>query len=210
METTKVSKKLLKRLPVYLSYLKLLPDTIVNVSATAIARDLGLGEVQVRKDLAKVSEAGRKRTGRSRKLLIRDIEEYLNFAAQTGAILVGTGKLGRSLLEYDGFGSSGINLMAGFDICPTEDTTSNGKPIYPVSRMESFCRYFHVDVGIIAVPAQNAQEICDCLIACGIRAIWNFAPVQLVVPEHIVVHNENLAVSLTSLCLQIQEKTTSP
>lgn len=210
METSKVSKKLLKRLPAYLSYLKLLPDTVENVSATVIARDLGLGEVQVRKDLAKVSDTGRKRTGRSRTQLIRDIEEYLDFVTQTGAILVGTGKLGRSLLEYDGFRTSGINLMAGFDICPTEEKTSNGKPIYPLSRMESFFRYFDVNVGIIAVPAKNAQEICDSLVACGVRAIWNFAPVQLVVPEHIVVHNENLAVSLTSLFLQLQDKPAAP
>ena len=98
METVKISKKLLKRLPVYLAHLKSLPENS-NVSATSIAKALGLGDVQVRKDLAKVSEAGRRRTGRGREQLIRDIEGYLDFAAQTGTVIVGAGKLGRALLD---------------------------------------------------------------------------------------------------------------
>jgi len=206
METSKVSKKLLKRLPIYLTYLKSLPDAVENVSATTMARDLGLGEVQVRKDLAKVSDTGRKRTGRLRTLLIQDIESYLDFVTETGAILVGAGKLGQALLEYDGFEASGINLMAGFDICPPVEKTSNGKPIYPISRMESFCKYFDVNVGIIAVPAQNAQAVCDWLVACGVKAIWNFAPVHLHTPEHVVVQSEDLAASMTSLRMQLKRQ----
>ena len=207
METNKVSKKLLQRLPVYLNYLKRLPDTVENVSATVMAKDLGLGDVQVRKDLAKVSDTGRRRTGRIRTQLIQDIEEYLDFVTETGAILVGAGKLGLALLEYDGFEESGINLMAGFDICPAVDTTSNGKPIYPLSRLESFCRYFNVTIGIITVPAQNAQEVCDCMVACGMKAIWNFAPVHLSVPENVVIQSEDLAASITSLCVQAKSHT---
>ncbi len=136
METVKVSKKLLNRLPVYLNYLKSLPDDYENVSATVMARDLNLGEVQVRKDLAKVCEAGRRRTGRSRTHLIRDIESYLDLTTDTGTILVGTGKLGQALLDYNGFEESGMNLMAGFDINPFADQTSGGKPIYPMNRLE--------------------------------------------------------------------------
>ena len=208
METVKVSKKLLNRLPVYLNYLKLLPDDYENISATVIARDLNLGEVQVRKDLAKVCEAGRRRTGRSRKQLIRDIESYLDLTTDTGTILVGTGKLGQALLDYNGFEESGMNLMAGFDITPFADRTSGGKPIYPINRLESFCRHYNVHIGIIAVPPENAQEICDCLVSCGIKAIWNFAPVPLKVPNDVVVHSENLEVSLTALRLQMKKKMT--
>ena len=206
METIRVSKKLLNRLPVYLNYLKSLPDNYENISATVIARDLRLGEVQVRKDLAKVCEAGRRRTGRSRKQLIRNIETYLDFTTDTGTILVGTGKLGQALLDYDGFEESGMNLMAGFDISPFADQTSGGKPIYPMNRLESFCRHYDVHIGIIAVPPESAQSVCDCLVSCGIKAIWNFAPVHLKVPNDVVVHSENLAVSLTALCLQMKKK----
>ena len=207
METNKVSKKLLNRLPIYLDYLKSLPDECKNISATVMARELHLGDVQVRKDLAKVSMAGRRRTGRSRQQLIRDIESYLDLTTDTGTILVGTGKLGQALMDYKGFENSGMNLMAGFDLCPFSNQSSGGKPIYSMNRLESFCKHYDVRIGIIAVPPESAQEVCDCLVSCGIKAIWNFAPVQLSVPENVVVHSENLAVSLSSLLLQMRKKT---
>jgi len=203
VETVKISKKLLKRLPVYLAHLKSLPENC-NVSATSMAKALGLGDVQVRKDLAKVSEAGRRRTGRERERLIQDIEEYLDFAAETGTIIVGAGKLGRALLDYTGFEESGLNVMAGFDAHPCAEHSEIGKPIYPMNRLESFCRHYDVHIGIIAVPAESAQRVCDTLVGCGITAIWNFAPVHLKVPEHVVVQSENLAVSLTALRMQMK------
>jgi len=207
MEPTTVSKKLLKRLPVYLNHLKSLPEDTENVSATAMARALGLGDVQVRKDLAKVSHTGRRRTGRSREQLIRDIEEYLDFATETGTIVIGAGKLGRALLDYSGFEENGLNIMAGFDVNPVVDQLESGKPIYSMSRLEHFCKHYDVHIGIIAVPAENAQSVCDSMVACGIQAIWNFAPVHLNVPNHVIVQSENLAVSLTSLRAQLKNRT---
>lgn len=207
METVKISKKLMKRLPVYLAHLKSLPENS-NVSATSIAKALGRGDVQVRKDLAKVSEAGRRRTGRSREQLIRDIEKYIQFASDTGTIIVGAGKLGQALLDYIGFEESGLNVMAGFDVKPCAHQSENGKPIYHISRLESFCRHYNVHIGIITVPAESAQSVCDALIACGITAIWNFAPVHLKVPESVVVQSENLAVSLTALRIQMKNQKT--
>lgn len=206
MEPNPVSKKLLKRLPVYLNHLKTLPENLENVSATAIANALGLGDVQVRKDLAKVSHKGRRRTGRSREQLIRDIEEYLDVASTTGTIIVGAGKLGQALLDYGGFEESGLSILAGFDLNPPAEKSETGKPIYPMTRLEAFCRHYDVHIGVITVPAESAQKVCDTLVSCGIRAIWNFAPVHLKVPDHVVVQSENLAVSLTSLRLQIQPR----
>jgi len=205
MEPNKVSKKLLKRLPVYLDYLKSLPEHSMNVSATSIAKALGLGDVQVRKDLAKISHAGRRRTGRSREQLIRDIEEYLDFATETGIIIIGAGKLGQALLDYSGFEESGLSVMAAFDIKPTAKQSETGKPIYPMSRLEAFCKCYDVRIGVIAVPAASAQQVCDTLVACGIKAIWNFAPVRLKVPDHVIVQSENLAISLTALRLQVRD-----
>lgn len=206
MEPTKISKKLLKRLPVYLNHLKSLPEHSTNVSATAIARALGLGDVQVRKDLAKVSHAGRRRTGRSREQLILDIENYLDFATETGTIIIGAGKLGQALLDYGGFEEAGLNIMAGFDLQPVAKQSESGKPIYPMNRLESFCKCYDVRIGIITVPAGSAQQVCDSLVACGIHAIWNFAPVHLKVPKGVIVQSENLAVSLTSLRLQLKNE----
>ncbi len=206
METTKVSRKLLQRLPIYLNHLKTLPEDSDHISATAIAAAVGLGHVQVRKDLAKVSEGGRCRTGRSREKLIRDIENYLDYVSPTGTVIVGAGNLGQALLDYSGFEESGLNVMAGFDIQPASQETATGKPIYPMTRLESFCRCYNVRIGIIAVPAEQAQSVCDALVAHGIRAIWNFAPVQLRVPDYVTVQSENLAVSLATLRMQMQKQ----
>ena len=206
MENKIVSRKLLKRLPLYLSYLKSLPEDSPNISATAMAKALELGHVQVRKDLAKVSETGRCRTGRNRRQLIQDIEKYLDFAEQTGTIVIGSGKLGQVLLDYTGFEKAGFNVMAGFDLSPCADKTAGGKPIYPMNRLEQFCRYYHVQVGIIAVPEESAQEACDTLIACGIHAIWNFAPTHIKAPADILVQNENMASSLALLSNHLREK----
>lgn len=205
METNRISKKLLQRLPLYLNFLKTLPEDFENVSATVIAKGLGMGEVQVRKDLAKISHTGRRRTGRFRQYLIQDIEDFMNFAAESGTIVIGAGKLGQALLDYEGFENSGLNLMAGFDICPLGKQTPGGKPIYPMSRLENFCRHYDVRIGIIAVPADSAQEVCDGLVGNGIQAIWNFAPVQLTAPDYVVIQNENLASALHALHLHLQK-----
>lgn len=205
MEPGNISKKLLKRLPVYLNHLRSMPEDVVNVSASMLARDLGLGEVQVRKDLAKVAHAGRRRTGRSRQQLILDIEQFLNFVSETGTVVVGAGKLGQALLDYTGFEQFGLNIMAGFDSQPTENQSGHGKPIYHTNQLEVFCRYHDVRVGIITVPADNAQTVCNALVACGIKAIWNFAPIHLKVPEHVAVQNEDLKASHFPLQLKLRE-----
>jgi len=204
METAKISRKLLQRLPVYLNHLKNMPADRDNVSATAIAAALGLGHVQVRKDLAKVSHQGRCRTGRSRQQLIADIEKYLDFATTTSTIIVGMGNLGKALLDYGGFEETGLNVMAGFDLNPAAKQTETGKPIYSMGRLESFCKCYDVRIGIIAVPAEHAQEVCDDLVSYGVQAIWNFAPIQLKVPENVVLQSENLAFSLNTLRMQLK------
>lgn len=205
MEPNRVSKKLLKRLPIYLTYLKSLPEQSEHVSATAIANALGMGEVQVRKDLAKIS-TGRRRTGRSREQLVRDIEDYLDFATETGTVIVGAGSLGQALLDYSGFAELGLNVMAAFDSHPTAKQSVSGKPIYTMSRLEAFCKCYDVHIGIITVSAESAQLACDSLVACGVKAIWNFAPVHLTVPTGVVLQNENLAETLTFLRLQVKSQ----
>lgn len=203
MKPKKISKQLLKRLPIYLNHLKSLPENVTNISATSIAKALDMGDVQVRKDLARVSNGGRRRTGHSREKLMQDIEDFLDFATMTGAIIVGAGKLGQALLDYAGFEKSGLAVRAGFDIHPPARLSESGKPIYPMDQLESYCAEHDVRIGIIAVPAAKAQEVCNKLVACGIEAIWNFAPVRLNVPKTVLVQSENLAVSATALRVQL-------
>ncbi len=205
MERKEISKSVLKRLPGYLAYLKSLPvGTAPFISATALANALGMGEVQVRKDLAMVSDGGRPKIGYPREVLIEDISQFLGYDNTTDAILVGAGKLGQALLGYEGFAAYGLNILAAFDAAPTADRTELGKPILHMERLEAFCRENSVLMGIITVPAAYAQQVCDRLIACGIKAIWNFAPTHLDVPANILVQNENMATSLAVLSMHLQ------
>ena len=199
MENNGTPNKIMKRLPIYLNYLRSLPESVENISATTMAKDLGLGDVQVRKDLATISETGRQKVGRPKQQLIRDIERHLNVATATGAVVVGIGNLGQALLAYGGFLDFGVNILAGFDAQATGKSSKAEKPIFPMNRLPAFCRNNEVGMGIIAVPASCAQQVCDLLVDCGIRAIWNFAPTNLRVPENVVVKNENLAVSISTL-----------
>ena len=205
MERKEVSKAVLKRLPGYLSYLKTMqPGASPYISATALANALGMGEVQVRKDLAMVSDGGRPKIGYLRESLIDDIEQFLGYDNTTDAVLIGAGKLGQALLGYSGFDAYGLNILAAFDANPAVEKTDDGKPIYPISQLEGFCRANKVLMGIITVPVSQAQSVCDQLIACGIKAVWNFAPTHLEVPENILVQNENMATSLAVLSMHLQ------
>ena len=205
MERKEISKAVLKRLPGYLSYLKTTQDGgSPYISATALANALGMGEVQVRKDLAMVCDGGRPKIGYLRERLIDDIEQFLGYDNTTDAVLIGAGKLGQALCGYSGFEAYGLNILAAFDAKPTADHTEEGKPIYPMEQLQSFCRTNKVLMGIITVPAQFAQSVCDQLIECGIKAVWNFAPTHLDVPEHILVQNENMATSLAVLSMHLQ------
>ena len=205
MKRTEISKSVLKRLPVYLAYLKNLPeDAPPYISATAVANALGMGEVQVRKDLAMVSDGGRPKVGYSREALVDDIEQFLGYDNTNDCVLIGAGKLGLALLGYSGFDAYGLNILAAFDVAPAVDQTENGKPILPMDKLESFCKSNKVRMGIITVPASCAQEVCNRLIAAGIKAIWNFAPTHLEVSENILVQNENMATSLAVLSMHLQ------
>ena len=201
----KISKSVLKRLPGYLAYLKSVQDPeSPYISATSLANALGMGEVQVRKDLAMVSDGGRPKIGYLRESLVDDIEQFLGYDNATDAVLIGAGKLGQALMDHKGFDEYGLNILAGFDVHPNREQTEDGKPIYSMDKLESFCRANKVRMGIITVPAAHAQQVCDQLIHSGIKAIWNFAPTHLEVPPHILVQHENMATSLAVLSMHLQ------
>ena len=205
MKTTDVSRAALGRIPVYLKFIESLPQDVETVSATTIAKALGFGEVQVRKDLASVSSSGKPKVGYNVKDLIAELEAFLGYNDIDNAVIVGAGSLGKALLNYSGFKAYGLNIIAAFDLCE-EPTEFQGKTVFPIAQLGSFCRKVNVHIGIITVPASSAQEICDLLVESGIRAIWNFAPVHLVVPDGILVQNENMASSLALLSNHLREQ----
>ena len=202
-----ISKATLGRLPLYLQYLKSLPaEKGATISATVIARGLSLGDVQVRKDLAAVSGAGKPKIGYERNKLIDDIERQLGSERLTNAVLVGAGKLGRALLDYDGFEDFGVKIIAGFD-CNERviQDGNNTRMIFDIKDIGTYCSEHDVKLGIITVGQGSAQSVCDALVANGIKAIWNFAPCSLKTPNGILLKQENLALSLAHLNNQISK-----
>lgn len=204
-----ISKQALLRLPYYLNYLKVLQTSgAETVSAPKIAAALSLNEVQVRKDIAFVSScAGKPKLGFDVALLIRDFESFLGYDNVNEAILVGAGLLGRSLLQYKGFSAYGLHLVAAFDSDPalTQLRFHGEQKIFPMEKLENLCQRMRIHIGIICVPEASAQAVCDRLVACGIRAIWNFAPTHLTVPDGILVQNENIASSLAVLSAHLKD-----
>lgn len=202
-----IPKQTVKRLPDYLTFLRgKAEEGFTNISAPVVAKGLNLNEVQVRKDLAAVSESGgRPRTGYLLRDLILDIEKYFGYDNVKDAIIVGVGHLGSALISFEGFKNHGLNVVAGFD---TNEkligTEVHGKKIFPIDKISEICKNFNVYIGIITVPDEYAQEICDIMVKAGVLAIWNFAQVHLKVPENIIVQNENLAASLALLSKSIK------
>ena len=200
-------KATLGRIPLYIQYLKdLSPDSGSTISATKIARGLMLGEVQVRKDLALISGCGKPKIGYQCTGLIQDLEKHLGHDGLTSAVLVGAGKLGRALLDYDGFEDFGIRILAGFDCNEKAIRISASRSVLSINDIEKYCADYNVKIGIITVGQGSAQEVCDRLVACGIKAIWNFAPCTLVAPADVIVKQENLALSLAHLNSQLKIK----
>lgn len=190
----------LQRLPIYLNYLKSLPEGDKYISSGAIAAALGMGEVLVRKDLAYTSSSGRPKVGYVRAELVAAIEEYLGCNKKKNAVLVGVGGLGSALLSYGGFSKYGIDIVEAFDSDPEKiGTTVGGKAVRGDDELASAVNKYGALLAIVAVPAVAAQQVCDCLAASGVKGILNFAPVQLKAPESVVVRNIDVAASLAIL-----------
>lgn len=198
----------LTRLPIYYRYLiNLQKQGEKNISSAKISSDMNLSAVQVRKDLACVSSiAGKPKTGFDVDELIKDVALFLGYDNTTDAIIVGVGQLGRTLLSYAGFENYGLNIVAGFDVDERIiNSRINGKLIMPMEKLKNFVRRVNVHIGIITVPYQDAQKVCDELVDAGIKAIWNFAPTHIYVPEGVVLKDEDMASSLAILSSQLKD-----
>lgn len=190
-----ISKATLSRIPGYLKHLKELPASVTEISATTLARQLSLGEVQVRKDLASVCGKGKPKIGYKVADLIRSMERVLPDKCLKEAIIVGAGKLGAALLGYPGFAEYGLKVAKAFD----NDEQKFGNNVLPMSEMKTYCSLHQIELGILTVPAAAAQEAADEMIKSGIRAVWCFSRSQLQVPEGVTVQYEDLALSLAHL-----------
>lgn len=208
MNNNTISRQTLQRMPYYLQKLKELQSQgRTEISAPQLAEIFGYTEIQIRKDLAGVSSVqGKPKVGFKISPLIVDIENVLGYKYANKAIIIGAGLLGHALLNFKGFSDYGIEIVAAFDA--NEDKVGleyNGKPVLSMTELSRYCTENGIKIGIITVPQIAAQRVCDALVDSGIKAIWNFAQTHLIVPQGILVQNENMAASLAVLFQHLKE-----
>lgn len=193
-EIWKVPEPTLRRLPWYLAFVKLLKGKGETfVSSTQIAKEINIDASQVAKDLSFVDISGKTRVGYEIDTLVEVLEQFLGFTSQHKAFVFGVGSLGASLLQDSGLNQYGLDIVAGFDIKDELAGSSiNGIPVFHLKDFREKQKEYGTTIGIIAVPVEKAQEVTEEIIEGGIKALWNFTPFRIRVPEHIVVQNTSM------------------
>ncbi|HBE76657.1 MAG TPA: redox-sensing transcriptional repressor Rex [Firmicutes bacterium] len=198
----KVTKFTLKRLPHYYRFVSTCLDKGLQfISSEEIAKGVQINAVQIRRDLMMFEAIGTPGVGYSVEELHSKLGEVLGLKNVNEAVIIGIGRLGRAIIDYPGFERYGLKIVGLFDSDPGVIATKiNGKEIFAVDELEHIVGRLHIKIGIITVPDEWAQSVADTLIKSGVKAIWNFAPVDIRVPEDVVVRNEDLAAGLATLC----------
>lgn len=207
MKELKIPEATVGRLSVYSRYLtEVEKQDIVSISSGEIAEGVGGTPAQVRKDLAYFGEFGTRGVGYNVKQLNQEIMNILGLTKRWNVILIGAGNLGSALSQYRGFRERGFQIIGVFDNDLNKvGLKLNGLPIYAISQLQEFIAKNDVAIGIIAVPAEYAQDIADLLIDTNIKGILNFAPVVLTIPEEVEIRNVDLTVNLEVLTYNIEK-----
>ena len=193
-EADKVPEPTLRRLPWYLSNIKLMKEKGEQyVSSTQISKEINIDASQIAKDLSYVNISGRTRVGYNIDALIEVLESFLGFTNMHKAFLFGVGSVGAALLRDSGLHHFGLEIVAAFDVNPElVGKDLNGIPIFHSDDFEAKMKEYDVNIGVLTVPINIAQEITDKMVDGGIKAVWNFTPFRIRVPENIVVQNTSL------------------
>lgn len=193
-EADKVPEPTLRRLPWYLSNIKLMKEKGEQyVSSTQISKEINIDASQIAKDLSYVDISGRTRVGYNIDALIEVLESFLGFTNMHKAFLFGVGSLGGALLRDSGLQHFGLEIVAAFDVNPElVGKDLDGIPIFHSDDFEAKMKEYDVNIGVLTVPINIAQEITNKMVDGGIKAVWNFTPFRIRVPENIVVQNTSL------------------
>lgn len=203
----KIPEPTLRRLPWYLSSAKLMREKgETYVSSTQISRQINIDASQIAKDLSYVNISGRTRVGYEIDRLVDVLEDFLGFTNLHRAYLFGVGSLGGALLRDSGLAHFGLEIVGGFDVNPElVGTEINGIPIYHTDEFERRMETDGVRIGVLTVPINIAQEITDKMVEGGVKAVWNFTPFRIRVPEGIVVQNTSLYAHLAVMFNRLNE-----
>ncbi len=201
MAATDVPEIVIRRLPLYLRALVALAEANVSVtSSQELSERLGISSAQIRKDLSYFGEFGKQGMGYEVAFLRDQLRHILKQDRNWDMVLVGAGDLGHAILNYAGFKHWGYRIVAVFDNDPAKiGKVLGGLPVRSTAELQESLATLSVQIGIIAVPAVHAQEVAAQLVAGGIHAILNYAPINLTVPEDVRVHYIDPMVGLQSM-----------
>lgn len=201
MKPIKISEAVVRRLPIYLRFLNELSlSNIQTVSSQDLGEKLDLNPAQIRKDLAYFGEFGRKGVGYNVDYLIEKIRQILKLDKRMNVALVGTGNLGRALCNYNTYIKDNMKIVAVFDADESKKGSQiNHLTVRPMDELAASVGELDISVGIITVPATEAQNVADQFIAAGIRGLLNFAPVVLKSTPGVRIHNADFTAELLSL-----------
>ena len=201
MKDKQISKAVIKRLPRYRRYLsELHKKGIEKISSKDLSKLIGYTASQIRQDLNNFGGFGQQGYGYNVKYLHEEIGKILGLDEKHNMIVIGGGNMGQALSKYAAFERNGFDIKGIFDINPELIGKTIGKvPIYPTSSLQEFIKNENIEIAALTLPKAAAPEMADLLVACGIKAIWNFAHTDLVVPRDVVVENVHLFDSLMRL-----------
>ncbi len=196
-----IPKPTLGRLPLYYRALVAAHEGGIEILSSAeLGENAGVDSAQVRKDLTYFGQFGRPGVGYNVANLLAELERILGLKNPNEAVLIGAGRLGMAICNYPGFSRYGLKIVAMFDVDPEKiGQKLDGLEVFPLEKLERIVGKLGSQIGIITTPAPSAQQVANKLVAAGVRAIWNFAPVNLKVPPSIILRNEDLAVGLATL-----------
>ncbi|MGI6112622.1 MAG: redox-sensing transcriptional repressor Rex [Mahellales bacterium] len=206
--TSKVSEAVIRRLPRYHRYLEeFIKDGIKRISSQELSRRIGFTASQIRQDLNCFGGFGQQGYGYNVQELYNEITKILGLNNKYDTIIIGAGNLGQAIANYTNFRKRGFEVKALFDINPKLIGLSiRGIEILDIDKLEEFVKGNGIEIAILCTPRENAQEVAEALVKYGIKAIWNFAPIDLDLPHDIIVENVHLSDSLRVLSYRMAEK----
>ena len=202
-----ISRAVIKRLPRYYRYLATLIDEgVERISSNDLSRRMRVTASQIRQDLNNFGGFGQQGYGYNVRFLHDEIGKILGLDATHPMILIGAGNLGQALANYSGFDKSGFNLIGIFDADPAlSGSVIRGIPIHMIGDLDSFLLENKVEIAILTLPKAEAPQVAERLVEGGIKAIWNFAHVDLDTPDDVIVENVHLSESLMTLSYNLSE-----
>ena len=205
METRKISQAVIRRLPRYYRYLgELLEDGVERISSNDLSKRMKLTASQIRQDLNNFGGFGQQGYGYNVKYLHTEIGKILGLENKHNFIIVGAGNLGQALANYSHFENQGFILKGIFDVNPTLIGMSiRDVPVRMMSEMKDFIKENNIEIAVLTIPKECAIDVAKDLVDAGIQAIWNFAHVDLNVPDNVIVESVHLSESLMRLSYNI-------